>query len=474
MRLAVVTGLVLASSPAFAQTFVQLEQVVDGQVGVVPAPEIALAVSDTRQLEIAGGNVAIALRGSTPAVNESTAQFWAAAGVTATPGEHRAVFDAISRHWFVSADDATHRYLAVSANDDPLSGWLAITLPPATGTRLAVDPLGVYLVGTHGGQSDIVVIPLADALAGITTNVAQLTAPELDLVPAIDRDGDATSPQVLVGRGTNAQTGNTTIDGWAIAWSNGAPMLGGPVSFDLGAAFRDPPPNAVQPPGSPLLPTGTGHIRSASVVGGQLFAIAATQIGGRAGAFAVQLDLSSGTVSALDQIGQTDADLINPEIAADTSGNVGIVLTEVSSTTGPQTMLTGRNQFFFGSPLAQLFPAAGTGAYSCAPQNNVSSYAPYASISPDPSFGFWADAALAGTGDCGFHTTMIQFDIPVATDVSDDVFFEDDGGLPVDPVGSKPLAGCCSASSGASSLVLSALVIALARARRRVRRSQTP
>ena len=466
-RLAVLA--VLAASPAFAQSVVQIDELGTGLGGVATQPELAFAATDTRVLEIAGGTVTISMRGAQPAVTETTAQFWAAAGVTAMPGEHRVWFDAPSGHWFVSADDASHRYLAVSANDDPLAAWTAMTLPPATGTRLAVDAVGVYLVGAHAGTTDILAIPLADAVAATTANVTQLTAAELDLVPA---NGNTTAPELLVGRGTSTG-GDTTIDVWTLTWTGNVPALTGPSSIDLGMAFDDPPATAVQMTGSPLLVVGDGRIRSAYVSGDQLWAIAATQIGGRAGAFDVQIGVPAGALLAIDPIGDPAADLVNPELAADIQGDIGIVVTEV--TAGMRIVLTGRNGFFFGAPLAQPnVPTNGTGPYSCAPQSGVSSYAPYAAIAPDGDGGFWADVALAGSGDCGFQTAPVEFFVEGGSP-GDDFPVDEPGDAGFDPPGGghKPLAGCCSSSGGGSSIVLAGLVIGLARARRRARAQPT-
>jgi hypothetical protein len=452
MRFAAV--ILLAASPAFAAPFVEVDQAIAGVSGTQAAPDLALAVNNNLVVEIAGGQVAIGFPGQL--AMQTTTQFWAAAGITATPGEHRALFDVGSQRWFVSADDASHRYLAVSASDNPEGAWTAIALAPATATGLTVDANGVYLVGNKAGATDILVLPLADALAGNATAAVHLTAAEADLVPALNTDNTATEPAILVGRGTTSN-GNTAIDVWTISWSGTVPAITGPTAIDVGAIFRDPPPTAIQPPGSPLLPTGGGRIRSAHAGGSSLIAIAATQIAGRAAAFAVTIDLGQHTALATDQISVADTDLVNPELAVDGESNVGIVVTQTSATTAPAILLTGKSSSF--DQLAPFVLASEPSPISCAPAGNISAYAPHAAIAVDGFQTFWADTVLGSTGDCAFHTQPVEFVIQTEN-------FADDF-PPMDPIDREPDGGCCSASGGASSVVLGGLVLGLALVRRR-------
>ena len=457
--------IVLAAPPAFAQGFVQIENQQSGLTGTAPAPEVALAIGPQGTLEIAGGNVS-GIESGNAVLTETTTAFWAGASITATPGEHRALFDTASGRWFVSADDATHRYLAVSQTGDLLGPWAGMTLPPATGTHVAVDARGVYGVGQHAGATDVIAIPLADALAGNASNATQLSAAEADLVPAVVLDG---SPQLLVGRGT-ARTGNTTIDAWTIAWTGSTPALTGPVAIDIGAIFRDPPVTAVQPQGAPLVPTGGGRVRTAYVSQGHLYAIAATQVGGRAGAFAPQIDLASNSVVGLDTLGDGTFDLIDPALAVDPFGDLGIVAIATSATETPGMVFTGRPGFFAGAPLAYMQQSGSAGTYACQVTGGVSAFPPDSAIAFDGVNGFWTDAAIgASTGDCAFQTQLVQFAVESPIDYADD--------FPVDPVGDDaggaPGGGCCSTSGGASSCVLAALVTGLLLARRRAVRSRS-
>ncbi len=491
----VLASAALAATPAGAQSIIQIEGVTPGASGptggVTTTPDLATAVGPADILDLSTGHVSvIALYNTTAPTQQTTEQFWTAAGITGTPNafEHRAVYDNASGHFFVTADEhvagANRRYLAVSEGQTAAGPWHAVVIPAAgviTDTRLAVDANGAYITGNTGsGATAIVSIPLPYALAVPQTHVHDnaLAIPEPDAIPAIYAAGGkaTTDPEWFAARGV-AGNGNTAIRMYALQWHLGEPATLGSVQIqDLGAIYALPPATATEP-GVVQLDASDASLRSLTSLGPTLYGIAATTIYGQAGAFAFSIGTGGGAIQSMP-VGVAGADFITPALAVDGNGDIGVIGVITSSAIAPTVAVTGQSaQGAMNSWPTPIPVTASQLPYTCGTGSSATPFGRYSSlvVAPTGTTGiqFYGDAMYGSDSACGYQTAIVAFDTEILA-YGDDFPPADPIGAewPIDPGDqSHFLDGCCSASGDpTSSLALVGCCrLALLR-RRRARR----
>nr|HEX4318536.1 hypothetical protein [Kofleriaceae bacterium] len=499
---AAVATLLAAAGPVAADTVVYTGYEQPGTAGPVAGavasdPDVASAIGPTDILDIVTGQlVSRDPYQQRPPLATSTEQFWTESGISGTPNayEHRALYDASSGRFFVTADEhvagANRRYLAVSATSGANGGWQAVALPVdgvVTNTRVAVDSNGVYITGDAAdGTTHVVVIPLADALASPPSlaHLATFVAPDPGVIPAIDLASVSklpTDPEYLAARGIGT-SGDTTLRTYYIAWNGtgGAPLLEQNLATDLEAVFPPPPPTALDGGGT-LVSTGGSELRSLIANGSVLTGLAATQVNGHAGAFWFQYDPSQPIPTRQTIAPDPGCDLLLPTLGADSIGDLGIVGVETQGgTPGMRVVATGSSIYAGAPTLTGLQTiATSTASYTCNPDGGVSSFGRYASIGADPSSGgLFADVPFSSDGSpCAFQTLLFDFGVQMVSYADDFPVDYPDGGYPDDPIGGDENGndggcGCHTAAprDGAAPLLLVGLGLVIQRARARARR----
>ena len=346
--------------------------------------------------------------------------FWMDAGVAFNPGlriaDPRLVFDPLSSRWFACAIDGDSGFnenrllLAVSQTSNPLDGWNGVAFDPDPVTSLftdfptlGIDANGVYLAANFfsiGGASAVGKTAIAIPKAGL-----------LELVPSIDgrtsfgmlpaaTGGQTLQPVVsfaptateahLLGQGpfitrTLRDTTISNVNSPGLATLNPTTSISVP---------------AYSPPGNIRQPDGTTTLRNIDTrlgatvyeVGGVLFAVQATQVGGRSAIRWYRVDAASDTLLEAGTISDPNLDFSYPSIAANEDGVIvigfdGSGLTRFVSSYA----IVGETVFgvtTFGAP---LLLKEGVANYHYAPINGVSRWGDYSATSVDPedSTRFW-------------------------------------------------------------------------------------
>jgi hypothetical protein len=486
-------ALVATAGPAAAQSVVTVTGTTEGALGptdgVTTDPDIASTLGLQDELDLSTGHVIVAdLVGATPALFETTEQFWTAAGITGTPNayEHRAYFDPNSQRYFVTADEhvagPNRRYLAISSGVSAFGSWSAIALPATgtfTSTRLAVDSNGVYLASDNGsGTTTITAIPLLDAIAATPTAAAAvtLTVDAPDVIPAIALAGTTGTldPELFAARASGSD-GYTAIELYALTWSaTGSAAIAPYTIIDLGTSFPAPPTAAVQPV-APLLAPGGAQLRDFYTNGSQFYGMAATTVDDRAGAFWFAGAVGGGPVTT-GAIGALDTDVIAPAFAVDEAGDVGVIATATSQSQYPTIVVAGMSAAAFGSGgMTPLVPVSEVRIpYDCNPVDGVSSFGRYSALSPLPGAnGFFGDAMTGQDPDtaCAFSTQLTEFQVassPQPPGGSGGECCAGGGGGGADPIDEVPdMDGCrVGGGSGGNAAVLLVVGVVLARRRR--------
>jgi hypothetical protein len=309
--------------------------------------------------------------------------------------DSRLVYDPVSARWFMSSGelDSTGRLLiAISADSDPTHGWKGFALASIGALRdnpkLVTDRNGLYVCDTRQlNTNDCYVFPMADVLwtgtgAPSTAHMRRFASLAYPLFPTYDTNPDKrpTDPEYLVARIPRGSTGDTTLQLRAVTWNGLVPSLSAGTVVDLGAPYPNNPTTfGIQPPlpngsASPQLRPGEGRIVDAVFAAGSIWAIAATEIGGRVGAFWTAIDPATSTVRQRGDLGDQSADLLYPSLNVDPAGDVGIGMTRTSATQFPSAYVTGRAA---SDPPGTLRPLTagilGTAVYTNTPVSGTNS-----------------------------------------------------------------------------------------------------
>jgi hypothetical protein len=324
---------------------------------------------------------------------QTLGQFWSAAFKNAggqlvnNPYDPRIFFDPLSSRWFATSD--THgasqdghftvtqeMLLAVSSDDDPTHPWKAVKYQATMGVdniKLGIDKNGVYLtslVGVNSKTIPVIAIPKTDLLWKGTANPSlehanyfqvDKAAPLAErgthgsrgdegMIPAFDLNPNKKfdEPMILINRFQADPDAETAVQIRKVTWTSpGKAVLTGPFVIGLGVTHKEPP-LAPQPPPpgeglySPAIRPGGGRMVNAVVNHGNVWAIAATDVNGRAGAFWVEVDPRAMKVVQHGLLGDPNAHIIFASLNVDSNGNLGIAMNRTSESSYPSAYVTGR------------------------------------------------------------------------------------------------------------------------------------
>ncbi len=339
--------------------------------------------------------------------------FWTDAGVAFDPGlriaDPRLVFDPLSSRWFACAIDVDGSFsenrllLAVSRTSNPLDGWNGVAFDPDPATSLfadfptlGIDANGVYLAANLfaiGGASAVgktaVAIPKAGLLEPVPSidgrtsfGMLSVATGVLTLQPVVSFAPTATEAHLL-GQGPviTRTLRDTTIRN-----------VNNPGSATLNPTTSISVPT-YSPPGNILQPDGTNTLRNIDTrlgatvyeVGGILFAVQATQVGGHSAIRWYRVDAASDTLLESGTISDPNFDYSYPSIAANEDGIIvigfdGSSLTQFVSSYAIAGETVG-GATTFGAP---LLLKEGVANYHYAPVSGVSRWGDYSATSVDP------------------------------------------------------------------------------------------
>ncbi len=345
----------------------------------------------------AGFSVRSKVDGHELQAHQTLQQFWSAALKNAggqlvdDPYDPRMFFDPLTSRWFATSD--THKraskgtesltqdmLIGVSSDDDPTHPWKAVLYKVPTADldidniKVGLDKNGVYLtslVTVTAKVVPMVAIPKADLLwkgsaAPSLANANYFETPKAPadstkgthgsrgdegMIPAFDLDpakklGD---PMIFINRFQADSDGETAMQIRKVTWmSTVKATMTGPFVVALGKTYTEPKTQAIQPPlpqkglVSPPIRPGGGRLVNAVVRHGSVWAIAATQVGDRTGAFWVEIALNPLKLVQQGTVGDPAADIIFASLNVDGNGNLGIAMNRTSATEFPSIYVTGR------------------------------------------------------------------------------------------------------------------------------------
>lgn len=334
-------------------------------------PDSNGAIGPRHFMEFVNGTVAIYNKTNGLSVQRKTdLKFWSDAGVIISAdsavSDPRVIFDPTVQRWFAlqidfnsaaaSGDptlDANDFLLAVSDTSDPTKHWhgFLFQADPDTGTfadfpTLGVDANAVYISGDmYQGQinplgASLVSIPKADLLL-TTPTIANLTwfgvmnyaERGQVLQPAICFDGGSTGTVLAMGDIGNDSNPHSNVVTFAVLDSASASATLSaatslevspytvPHNIDLGV----PQFNVIQPDGTTTLQANDARLSSKVYsVGGVLYAVHSTQVGGHIAVRWYRINATNQTVLESGTIADPNLDLFFPSIAANGFGVVVI------------------------------------------------------------------------------------------------------------------------------------------------------
>lgn len=384
-------------------------------------PDANGTVGPNHFVEFINGRYAVyAKSNGTIEANKTDKGFWSDAGVAFDSGlrvsDPRVVFDPLSSRWFACAIDLdgslneNRLLLAVSQTSNPLNGWNGLAFDPDPNTSLfadfptlGIDANGVYLAAnlfSIGGTSVVGKTAIAIPKAGLLEPVPSINGRTLFGILPAATGGQTLQPVVsftptatqahLLGQGpfTTRTLRDTTI-------SN----VGSPGGATLNPTTSIPVP-AYSVPGNIRQPDGTATLRNIDTrlgatvyeVGGVLFAVQDTQVGGRSAIRWYRVDAATGTLLESGTISDPNLDFSYPSIAANEGGIMVIgfdgsgLARFVSSYAIVGETVAGVTTF--GVP---LLLKEGVANYHYAPVSGVSRWGDYSATSVDPedSTRFW-------------------------------------------------------------------------------------
>ncbi len=404
-RAALLTPCLLAASIAIAAAQVTVVQTFPGTNGPNPAPNTALStdmmcgVSPSFLVGFinAGFSVRSKVDGHELQAHQTLEQFWtkalanAGATLVGDPYDPRIFYDPLSSRWFASSNTHINRaarggsrmtsdmLIGVSADDDPTHPWKAMLYQVPNGleidnNKIGLDRNGVYLTSLVGVTSKVVpmvAIPKADLLwkgtaAPSLAHVNYFETPKAPadpargthgsrgdegMIPAFDLNPDKqlTDPMTFINRFQADWDAETVMQIRQVTWTSPTKAtMTGPIAVGLGRTYTEPKTQAMQPPlpqkglVSPPIRPGGGRLVNAVASHGSVWAIAATQVNDRTGAFWVEIDLKTMKLVQQGTVGDPTADIIFASLNVDANGNLGIAMNRTSESGYPSIYVTGR------------------------------------------------------------------------------------------------------------------------------------
>jgi hypothetical protein len=263
----------------------------------------------------------------------------------------RILYDPLSGRWiaWVQGVDPMNGYLAVSATSDPTGPWRGVKFPTPPynyGAKAGLDTNGFYLT-VHNGQSNThkahtcYAIPKADLIAPNGPDLSHLQVfpdLELDSFPATDLDPDKApgAPEVLL----NKEFGNVAgkLYMYKITWSGTRASISDVQTIPLSTTYSCPGASleesrAVQPaPGGKLRADEARRTDCVFAHGGSVFGCngAKRTLKTRPGILWYEVRVSDGALLQKGLVDDPTCDYLNPSLAVDRDGNVGLGCTRTS------------------------------------------------------------------------------------------------------------------------------------------------
>jgi hypothetical protein len=321
-----------------------------------PAPDAAGAVGPRHAVTL-DDRAFVAVDKATGKVVKDLTQhdFWLGVQPAGTLDLHandpRILYDPLTGRWiaWVQGVDPPNGYLAVSATSDPTGEWKGVkfpTRPHNYGAKAGLDRNGLYLT-VHNGNDDThkahscYAIPKADLVASTGPDLSHMRAfPDLEIesFPAMDLDPHKSpgAPEVLL----NKEFGNVAgkLYMYKITWSRVTASISGVQTIPLSKTYATPSGSldqsrAVQPaPGGKLRSDEPRRTDCVFAHGGSVFGCngARRNLETRAGILWYEVRISDGALLQEGMIDDPNRDYLNPSLAVDRDGNVGLGCTRTS------------------------------------------------------------------------------------------------------------------------------------------------
>jgi hypothetical protein len=257
----------------------------------------------------------------------------------------RILYDPLSGRWiaWVQGVDPMNGYLAVSATSDPTGPWKGVKFPTPPhnyGAKAGFDKNGLYLT-LHNGRDSLheahtcYAIPKADLIASDGPDLSHLQVfPNLEIesFPATDLDPDKApgAPEVLL----NKEFGNVAgkLYMYKITWSGTRASISDVQTIPFGRTYSTPSGSleqsrAVQPaPGGKLRADESRRTDCVFAHGGSVFGCngAKRSPESRPGILWYEVRVSDGALLQEGLVDDPTCDYLNPSLAVDHDGNVGL------------------------------------------------------------------------------------------------------------------------------------------------------
>jgi hypothetical protein len=263
----------------------------------------------------------------------------------------RILYDPLCGRWiaWVQGVDPMNGYLAVSTRSDPTGDWKGVKfpIPPHNyGAKAGLDKNGFYLT-LHNGRDNThkahtcYAIPKADLIGSNGPDLSHLQAfadLEIESFPATDLDPDKApgAPEVLL----NKEFGNVAgkLYMYKITWSGTRASISEVQSIPLSKTYSTPSGSlekrgAVQPaPGGKLRADEPRRTDCVFAHGGSVFGCngAKRSLEARPGILWYEVRVTDGALIQEGLVDDPTCDYLNPSMAVDRDGNIGLGCTRTS------------------------------------------------------------------------------------------------------------------------------------------------
>ncbi len=352
-------ALLLASMPAARAADVTVVKTFPADKGPgyrKPVPDAAGAVGPEHAVTLDDRAFVVVEKATGKVVKDLTQHdFWLGVQPAGTLDLHandpRILYDPLSGRWiaWVQGVDPPNGYLAVSASSDPTGPWRGVKFPTPPhnyGAKAGLDKNGLYLT-LHNGHDSLhkahtcYAIPKVDLIAPGGPDLSHMQAfpdLEIDSFPATDLDPDKApdAPEVLL----NKEFGNVAdkLHMYRITWSGTKASISDVQTIPLGRTYATPNASveesrAVQPaPGGKLRADEARRTDCVFARGGSVFGCngAKRSLQTRPGILWYEVRVSDGALLQEGLVDDPACDYLNPSLAVDRDGNVGLGCTRTS------------------------------------------------------------------------------------------------------------------------------------------------
>jgi hypothetical protein len=321
-----------------------------------PAPDAAAAVG-LHHAVVLDDRAFVAVDKATGRVVKDLAQhnFWLGVHPAGTldlqANDPRILYDPLTGRWiaWVQGVNPMNGYLAVSTTSDPTGPWKGakFPIPPHNyGAKAGLDRNGLYLT-VHNGQNDThkahtcYAIPKADLISAAGPDLSHLhvfPGLEVESFPATDLDPDKApdDPEVLL----NKEFGNVAgkLYMYKITWLGAKASISDVQAIPLSQTYSTP--NASVEEGRATQPAPGGKLRADEsrrtdcvfARGGSVFGCNGPKraLGTRPGILWYEVLVSDGALLQEGLVDDLACDYLNPSLAVDRDGNVGLGCTRTS------------------------------------------------------------------------------------------------------------------------------------------------